>query len=118
MREVWPRMPVVLSWTGASAAAQLPLLEPFLGGVRVRDNPYICTEAAITVPVYDGAEGHPLHPGATIMAVSALLAQRPDPSDEQIDATVTNICRCGTFVRVRRAIHAIAEGAKQEERHA
>ena len=53
-----------------------------------------------------------------IMAVSALLAQRPDPSDEQIDATVTNICRCGTFVRVRRAIHAIAEGEDQEERHA
>ena len=53
-----------------------------------------------------------------IMAVSALLAQRPDPSDEQIDATVTNICRCGTFVRVRRAIHAIAEGEKQAERHA
>lgn len=53
-----------------------------------------------------------------IMAVSALLAQRPDPSDEQIDATITNICRCGTFVRVRRAIHAIAEGEKPEERHA
>ena len=52
-----------------------------------------------------------------IMAVSALLAQRPDPSDEQIDATITNICRCGTFVRVRRAIHAIAGGGKQEERH-
>jgi isoquinoline 1-oxidoreductase alpha subunit len=45
-----------------------------------------------------------------IMAVSALLAQRPQPSDEQIDAAITNICRCGTFVRVRRAIHAIAEG--------
>ena len=45
-----------------------------------------------------------------IMAVSALLAQRPDPSDEHIDAAVTNICRCGTFVRVRRAIHAAAGG--------
>ena len=45
-----------------------------------------------------------------IMAVSALLAQRPDPGDEQIDAAVTNICRCGTFVRVRRAIHAAAKG--------
>ena len=45
-----------------------------------------------------------------IMAVSALLAQRPDPSDEHIDAAVTNICRCGTFVRVRRAIHAAARG--------
>ena len=45
-----------------------------------------------------------------IMAVSALLEQRPDPSDEQIEATITNICRCGTFARVRRAIHAVAEG--------
>lgn len=44
-----------------------------------------------------------------IMAVSALLEQRPNPSDEQIDATITNICRCGTFARVRRAIHDIAE---------
>ncbi len=52
-----------------------------------------------------------------IMAVSALLAQRPDPNDAQIDAAVTNICRCGTFVRVRRAIHAIADGGKQEGRH-
>ena len=45
-----------------------------------------------------------------IMAASALLAQRPDPSDAQIDAAVTNICRCGTFVRVRRAIHAVGKG--------
>ncbi len=44
-----------------------------------------------------------------IMAVSALLDQRPDPTDEQIDAAITNICRCGTFVRIRRAIHAVAE---------
>jgi len=44
-----------------------------------------------------------------IMAVSALLKQRPNPSDDQIDATITNICRCGTFARVRRAIHALAE---------
>ncbi len=45
-----------------------------------------------------------------IMAVCALLEQRPDPSDDQIDAAITNICRCGTFARVRRAIHAIAQG--------
>ena len=44
-----------------------------------------------------------------IMAVSALLKQRPNPSDDQIDATLTNICRCGPFARVRRAIHALAE---------
>ena len=53
-----------------------------------------------------------------IMAVSALLERRPDPSDEQIDAAVTNICRCGTFVRVRRAIHAVAEARAGEDTEA
>ena len=45
-----------------------------------------------------------------IVAVTALFKQFPRPTDEDIDATITNICRCGTFARVRRAIHAIAEG--------
>jgi isoquinoline 1-oxidoreductase subunit alpha len=44
-----------------------------------------------------------------IMAVAALLEQSPHPSDAEVDAAITNICRCGTFVRVRRAIHAIAQ---------
>lgn len=44
-----------------------------------------------------------------IMAVSALLEKRPHPTDDQIDATVTNICRCGTFARVRSAIHDISD---------
>jgi len=43
-----------------------------------------------------------------IVAVAALLDQNPHPADEEIDAGITNICRCGTFVRVRKAIHAIA----------
>jgi isoquinoline 1-oxidoreductase alpha subunit len=43
-----------------------------------------------------------------IMAVTALLGQLPKPTDADIDQSITNICRCGTFVRVRRAIHAIA----------
>jgi isoquinoline 1-oxidoreductase subunit alpha len=43
-----------------------------------------------------------------IMAVAALLKQIPTPTDEQIDAFVTNICRCGTYERVRRAIHSLA----------
>src|SRR5689334_3187151 len=43
-----------------------------------------------------------------IMAVCALLDERPHPNDDEIDAAITNICRCGTFVRVRRAIHALA----------
>jgi isoquinoline 1-oxidoreductase alpha subunit len=45
-----------------------------------------------------------------IMAVAALLEQNPHPGDDEVDAAITNICRCGTFARVRRAIHAIAEG--------
>ena len=45
-----------------------------------------------------------------IMAVAALLEQSPHPTDDEIDATITNICRCGTFARVRRAIHSLAEG--------
>ncbi len=43
-----------------------------------------------------------------IMAVAALLEQTPNPTDAEIDAGVTNICRCGTFARVRAAIHAAA----------
>jgi isoquinoline 1-oxidoreductase subunit alpha len=43
-----------------------------------------------------------------IMAVAALLAHTPQPTDQQIDAAITNICRCGTFQQVRAAIHAAA----------
>ena len=42
-----------------------------------------------------------------IMAVSALLAEKPHATDEEVDATITNICRCGTFARVRRAIQGL-----------
>jgi len=43
-----------------------------------------------------------------MMAVVALLKQKPNPTDAEIDAAITNICRCGTYQRVRRAIHAVA----------
>ncbi len=43
-----------------------------------------------------------------IMAVAALLRDNPGPSEEEIDAAVTNICRCGTYQRIRTAIHAAA----------
>jgi len=43
-----------------------------------------------------------------IMAVVALLAQKPKPTDAEINAAITNICRCGTYQRVRTAIHALA----------
>jgi isoquinoline 1-oxidoreductase alpha subunit len=44
-----------------------------------------------------------------IMAATALLAEIPKPSDADIDAAMTNLCRCGTYARVRSAIHAAAE---------
>jgi isoquinoline 1-oxidoreductase subunit alpha len=47
-----------------------------------------------------------------IMAVAALLAHNNAPSDSQIDAAITNICRCGTYERVRRAIRSLAPGGE------
>ena len=44
-----------------------------------------------------------------IMAVAALLKEKPKPTDADIDRTITNICRCGTFQQVREAIHAAAK---------
>jgi isoquinoline 1-oxidoreductase alpha subunit len=44
-----------------------------------------------------------------IMAVTALLKDKPKPTDSDIDAAITNICRCGTFQQVREAIHAAAK---------
>jgi isoquinoline 1-oxidoreductase alpha subunit len=43
-----------------------------------------------------------------IMAVAALLKEKPKPTDADIDAAITNICRCGTFQQVREAIHMAA----------
>ena len=48
-----------------------------------------------------------------IMAAAALLARNPQPSDAEISAEVTNICRCGTYERVRRAIHAVGQGPRE-----
>jgi len=45
-----------------------------------------------------------------IMAAAALLKSYAKPTDAQIDAAITNICRCGTYARVRRAIHRAANG--------
>jgi isoquinoline 1-oxidoreductase alpha subunit len=44
-----------------------------------------------------------------LMAAAALLTERPQPSDADIDAAITNICRCGTYERIRKAIHAAAD---------
>jgi isoquinoline 1-oxidoreductase alpha subunit len=47
-----------------------------------------------------------------IMAAAALVAKTPKPSDTDIDAAMTNICRCGTYQRVRAGIHAAAATMK------
>ena len=45
-----------------------------------------------------------------IMTAAALLAHNPDPSDDEIDAALSdNLCRCGTYLRIRRAIHRAAK---------
>jgi isoquinoline 1-oxidoreductase subunit alpha len=47
-----------------------------------------------------------------IMATVAFLKQHPSPTDDEIDANITNICRCGTYERLRRAIHRAADMLK------
>jgi isoquinoline 1-oxidoreductase subunit alpha len=47
-----------------------------------------------------------------IMAVSGLLQQKPNPSDAEINESITNICRCGTYPRIRKAIRALAAQSK------
>jgi isoquinoline 1-oxidoreductase alpha subunit len=48
-----------------------------------------------------------------IMTAAVLLNNKPNPTDEDIDAGVTNICRCGTFKRVRQGIHLAADISKR-----
>jgi isoquinoline 1-oxidoreductase alpha subunit len=47
-----------------------------------------------------------------IMAVSALLTEKPRATDAEVDEAITNICRCGTFARIRRAIHTLTTAAE------
>ena len=47
-----------------------------------------------------------------IMAAVALLRKKPRPTDADIDAAMTNICRCGTYARIRTAIHAVAKSTR------
>ena len=53
-----------------------------------------------------------------IMASAALLADDPEPSDDDINQRITNICRCGTLPRVRAGIHRAAEIAKGDNEEA
>jgi isoquinoline 1-oxidoreductase subunit alpha len=51
-----------------------------------------------------------------IMAAAALLKATPKPTDADIDAAMTNICRCGTYPRIRAAIHSVASYTIQNEK--
>jgi isoquinoline 1-oxidoreductase alpha subunit len=44
-----------------------------------------------------------------IMAAAALLAKKPNPTDADIEREITNLCRCGTYPRIRQAIHRAAQ---------
>jgi isoquinoline 1-oxidoreductase alpha subunit len=48
-----------------------------------------------------------------LMAAAALLTRNPDPSDAEIDAAMTNLCRCGSYPRVRTAIRAVAVASRK-----
>jgi aerobic-type carbon monoxide dehydrogenase small subunit (CoxS/CutS family) len=84
--------------------------------------------AGKTVTTIEGLSAHRDHPvqrawiqedvpqcgycqSGQIMAAVALLAKTPNPTDADIDAAMTNICRCGTYQRIRSAIHRAAQGA-------
>jgi isoquinoline 1-oxidoreductase alpha subunit len=49
-----------------------------------------------------------------IMAVTAFLAANPAPTDEDINRSITNICRCGTYPRIRKAIHRAADALRAQ----
>jgi aerobic-type carbon monoxide dehydrogenase small subunit (CoxS/CutS family) len=82
-----------------------------------------------TIEGLPGADSHPVQgawveeqvpqcgycqPGM-IMATVALLSKVPRPSDAEIDAEITNLCRCGTYPRIRRAIHRAAKESSEAD---
>ncbi|MGI3167124.1 (2Fe-2S)-binding protein [Pseudooceanicola sp. 200-1SW] len=45
-----------------------------------------------------------------VLAATALLTETPNPTDDDIDAAMTNLCRCGTYNKIRAAVHSASEG--------
>jgi isoquinoline 1-oxidoreductase alpha subunit len=91
--------------------------------VRVGD--VKATDAIVTIEGLSANSSHPVQKAwaeidvpqcgycqsGQIMAAAALLKKNPKPSDADIDAAMTNICRCGTYQRIRQAVH-VAAGEK------
>ena len=81
-------------------------------------------EKVVTIEGLSASGGHPVQKAwaaldvpqcgfcqsGMIMAAAALLKAKPNPGDADIDAAMTNICRCGTYNRVRAAIRVVAQG--------
>ena len=90
------------------------------------------TDKIVTIEGLSGTTSHPVQrawlaidvpqcgycQSGQIMAAAALLAKNKKPSDAEIDAAMTNICRCGTYQRIREAIHLAANGRRAINRAA
>ena len=87
----------------------------------------VATKRIVTIEALGNAEqSHPLQAAwvahqvpqcgycqsGMLMAAAALLAKTPNPSDADIDAAITNLCRCGTYPRIREAIKTAAKAAR------
>jgi isoquinoline 1-oxidoreductase alpha subunit len=84
------------------------------------------TDRIVTIEGLAAGSGHPVQKAwlaidvpqcgycqsGQIMAAAALLAKNPKPTDNDIDAAMTNICRCGTYQRIRAAVHMAAGTSK------
>jgi isoquinoline 1-oxidoreductase alpha subunit len=82
----------------------------------------VAGKAVMTIEGLSGDRSHPVQQAwlaesvpqcgycqsGMMLAAVALLKRKPQPTDADIDAAITNICRCGTYNRIRRAIHAAA----------
>ena len=134
--DIEPEMPLLwalrdeLNLTGTKVGcgiAQCGACTVHIGGVATRSCSVPVSAAAgkdiVTIEGLASADGK-LHPvqaawlaedvpqcgycqSGQIMAAAALLKEKPNPTDEDING-ITNICRCGTYVRIRRAIHRAA----------
>jgi isoquinoline 1-oxidoreductase subunit alpha len=98
----------------AAAGARITTIEGLAGsaGLPPGEHPVQQAWIALQVPQCGYCQS------GMIMAASSLLAQKAAPTDAEIDEAMTNICRCGTYPRVRQAIHAaalaMADAPKQE----
>jgi isoquinoline 1-oxidoreductase alpha subunit len=87
------------------------------------------TDKIVTIEALSSDSGHPVQrawaeldvpqcgycQSGQIMAAASLLARNPSPSDADIDAAMTNICRCGTYQRIRAAVHKAAAYARAQK---